>query len=225
MRIARISKTWYIETMKTEPRKKAVPDALRPSDTGSILIVEDEVIVAENLRSSLVRHGYTVAGISCTGADAILKTRDLSPTLILMDIMLKGNIDGIETAEKIHETTDIPVVFLTSRTDEETLKRARRVSPLGYIIKPFEDRQLRITLDMVLNRIRMENERKKLMEEIDLLRGFIPICSQCKKIRDDDGYWEQVEAYMARHWDAKFTHGICPDCAKQLYPEQFKEKK
>lgn len=225
MRIARITKTWYIETMKTEPRKKTVPDTPKPSDTGSILIVEDEVIVAENLRSSLVRYGYTVAGISYTGADAILKTRDLSPALILMDIMLKGNIDGIETGVKIHETADIPVVFLTSRTDDETLERARRVSPLGYIVKPFEDRQLRITLDMVLNRIRMENERKTLIEEIDMLRGFIPICSQCKKIRDDDGYWEQVEAYMARHWDAKFTHGICPDCAKQLYPEQFQEKK
>ncbi len=328
-------------------------------NTTSILIVEDESIVAESLRIKLEQQSYEVVGIAATGLEAqemIVKQR---PTLILMDIQLKGALDGIQTAEAIQGLYDVPVVYLTAYSDQATLARAKLSGPLGYILKPYDDRELVTQIELALYRHQTNkklheqsewlrvilssmgeaviaadragtvtfinsvaetltgwtsavatggslnkifpviNERTrypltnpmedlldsgkisipdnhwllvdktgaeisiwssgtlihdehghiqgivivfrdislqrqvekekdaliaaltKAMNKVKLLSGLVPICASCKNIRDDNGYWMQVEKYIQEHSEAKFSHGICPICAKKLYPDLF----
>ncbi len=115
-----------------------------------ILIVEDEKIIGLDLKRRLESFGYTVMGLIPEGEDAIILAQKEKPDIILMDIMLKGKLDGIEAAKKIHETSGIPVVFLTSYSDSETLQRAKEAEPFGYILKPFKERELLSTLEIAL---------------------------------------------------------------------------
>ena len=115
-----------------------------------ILVVEDEGIVAQDIRNRLTRHGYTVVGVVETGADAVRLTAELQPDLVLMDIHLKGPMDGVEAAEQIRAGSPIPVVYLTAYADDATLRRARVTEPFGYILKPFEERELPTILEMAL---------------------------------------------------------------------------
>jgi two-component system, response regulator PdtaR len=105
-----------------------------------IFIVEDEIILANDLKQRLEKLGYVVVGIAGNGKDAIKKTEELDPDLILMDIVLRGDLDGIEIAQKIREIYDIPFIYLTSYYDDEILKRAKNTYPYGYITKPYADR-------------------------------------------------------------------------------------
>src|ERR1035437_1352272 len=104
----------------------------------SILIVEDEKIVAMDIAGSLTSFGYEVSGIVASGKEAIDLVEKNLPDLILMDIKIKGDIDGIQTAEILRSHYDIPIVYLTAFADENTLSRARITAPYGYIIKPFD---------------------------------------------------------------------------------------
>jgi len=115
-----------------------------------ILIVEDERIVADDLRSRLKKVGYGVAGMVATGEDAIRLAGELRPDLVLMDITLKGAIDGITAAGHIKEKLGIPVVYLTAHSDQSTLSRAKITEPFGYLLKPFEDHELNVNLEMAL---------------------------------------------------------------------------
>ncbi|WP_051676994.1 HD domain-containing phosphohydrolase [Maridesulfovibrio frigidus] len=121
-----------------------------------ILIVEDEAIVALNIKGSLNALGYTVIGVVSTGEKAIELAIAQLPDLILMDIMLEGDMDGIETAEEINKEHCIPVIYITAYADKETLSRAKITEPFGYIIKPFEDRELSLTIEMALYKHRAE---------------------------------------------------------------------
>jgi two-component system, cell cycle sensor histidine kinase and response regulator CckA len=120
--------------------------------TESILIVEDERIVARDLQALLQQLGYSVPAIAATGADAIAKVTALHPDLVLMDIRLQGAIDGIETAAAILTQFDIPVIYLTAFTDEATRQRARQTAPYGYLAKPFDERTVQATIEMALER-------------------------------------------------------------------------
>jgi len=190
-------------------------------ESGKILIVEDELLIGENLKRSLLKNGYEVPCIAVTGTEAISMVEQHNPDLILMDIKLKGDMDGIEAAGIIRKRFDIPVVFLTAHSDIDTFEKAKITEPFGYLLKPFEDRQLCLAIETTLYKNRMEKERKKLLEEIKVLRGLLPICSHCKKIRNDTGYWEQIEDYIRNHSEAVFSHGICPDCLKKFYSDLF----
>ena len=123
-----------------------------------ILIVEDESIVALELESRLTDLGYSVCGIVSSGADAINTTIVQRPNIILMDINIKGPIDGVETAEKIKEIIDIPIIFLTAFTDSNTLQRAKITEPYGYIVKPFEERELHTSIEIALYKHNMEKK-------------------------------------------------------------------
>ena len=125
-----------------------------------ILIVEDEGIVAMELQNRLRTMGYGVAGIASTGATAIEKATRLHPHLILMDIKLKGDIDGVAAAEQIRAHFDIPVIYLTAFADEHTLQRAKVTGPYGYLLKPFEERELYIAIEMALYKHSLETKAK-----------------------------------------------------------------
>jgi two-component system, cell cycle sensor histidine kinase and response regulator CckA len=127
-----------------------------------VLIVEDESFVALDLEERLFRLGYEVAAVTDNGADAILYARAMKFDLVLMDIRLQGETDGIQTATTLCETTDTPVVFLTAHCDEVTLHRAGLSEPFGYLMKPFDDRALRATLRMAYCRHRAESRLRKM---------------------------------------------------------------
>jgi two-component system, response regulator PdtaR len=196
-----------------------------------ILIVEDEGVVALHIRKTLESLGYVVTDTAATGEDAIMKAMKNRPDLVLMDIMLKGAIDGIDATEKIRPLFNIPVIYVTAHTDESTLQRAKVTEPFGYIVKPIKERDLYISIEFALYKFRMEAERKLLTQQlrdalakVRTLSGLIPICASCKKIRDDKGFWEQLEHYISSHSDATFTHGLCPECALKMDPG-FEDRK
>jgi PAS domain S-box-containing protein len=321
-------------------------------------VVEDEALVAENLRRCLQDLGYGVAGIADTAKEAIGLAREHKPDLVLSDIRIKGPEDGTTAARTLSRELDLPVVFLTAHADEATLKRAWQTGPFGYVVKPYSERDLRIAIEVALERHRSEKrvrsaerlldatlrsiadaviatdaqgritfmnpvaealtdcdaseavgcelgavfqtseplkgqagpnpelsvlqsdeaaapqkdqtllardgtrrpidgscapirdeagqtvgnilvfrdvseckqheaEREKLIAELQqalasvkTLRGLLPICAWCKQIRDDDGYWQNVEGYIQAHSDAEFTHGICPECFEKIVPKR-----
>ncbi len=130
--------------------------------TKKILIVEDESIVALHIENSLKTLGYTVSGIASSGEEAIEKAGNTHPDLVLMDIVLKGEIDGIGAAEHIRDHFDIPVVYLTAFGDENTLQRAKVTEPFGYILKPFKERELYIAIEIALYKHETESKLKRI---------------------------------------------------------------
>ena len=131
-----------------------------------ILLVEDDSIIVMELEDRLYTLGYAVCTATAYGEEAIDKAAELGPDLVLMDIRLKGAMDGIEAAAEIRERYDIPVVYLTAYADNNTLQRAQITEPYSYIIKPFEDRELHIAIEMALYKHRMEKERARLQEQL-----------------------------------------------------------
>lgn len=315
-----------------------------------ILIVEDEAIVAADIQNHLENFGYDVCPLASTGENGLTIAGRERPDLVLMDISLEGDMDGIQAAGQIRRELDIPIVFLTAYTDNDLLERAKRVEPYGYLVKPFKPKELHITIELSLyvaeldvqrrraeklistildssidgfwlidmegnileinesycrlmgykaeeltgmnirdliieespektadyiqqtrlkrshqfetrhrrrdgvvvdlevsatfaqvdggriftffrditERKQAEKERNQLIEklqnalaEIKTLQGLIPICANCKKVRNDEGYWLQIEKYIQERSDVKFSHSICPACAKKLYPDLF----
>lgn len=126
---------------------------------GRILIVEDEHIVAMGIRRMLKSLGYTVTGVASSGEDAISKAESTFPDIVLMDIMLKGDMDGVEATREIKARLDIPVVYLTAYSDNNILERAKITEPFGYIIKPFDEKDLYSSIEVALYRQRKEKEK------------------------------------------------------------------
>lgn len=118
----------------------------------SILLVEDDDIIARVAEWRLNTLGYTVCGRATTSAEAMDLVMNQKPDLVLMDININGDIDGIETAKMIKQGFNIPVVFVTSHSDGETLERAKATNPDGYIMKPFDDKDLRVAIELAIKR-------------------------------------------------------------------------
>jgi signal transduction histidine kinase len=133
--------------------------------TARVLIVEDESIIALDIQTSLQSAGYQVVSIAATAEEALDDTANLQPDLVLMDIRLHGEMDGVETAEQIRQKWRLPVVFLTAHADENTLSRAKKSQPFGYILKPFEDRELVTTIEIALSRHKAETAVQVALEK------------------------------------------------------------
>ena len=131
-----------------------------------ILVVEDERIVAADIKMSAQRLGYDVCGIAFSGEEAIKKAEEMNPDLVLMDIVLEGEMDGIEAASSIRTRFDIPIVYLTAYADEKTLERAKITEPFGYIIKPYDDKCLYTSIEIAFYKRKMENEVKEREERL-----------------------------------------------------------
>ena len=162
--------------------------------------------------------------------DAVKKAEEDKPDLVLMDIELKGKMDGIEAAAIIRSRFDIPCIFVTAHADDKKLEQAKITEPFGYILKPFENKGLHCNIEIAICKDKAEKDRKKLIQELQdsldkvkQLKGIVPICSNCKDIRDGEGNWHQIENYIETNSEAQFSHGICLKCSKKLYPEYIYE--
>ncbi len=126
----------------------------------NILIVEDEAIIAKDLQLTLERLGYRVAGTTASGEVAIEMACRHLPDLVLMDIVLKGQLDGIEAAAQIRESLGIPAIYLTAYADKATMERAKLTEPLGYLLKPFEERELYTVVEAALQHLEQRVHRR-----------------------------------------------------------------
>ncbi|HJP17018.1 MAG TPA: response regulator [Nitrospinota bacterium] len=200
-----------------------------------ILIVEDQFLVANDIKDNLETLGYEISAIATSGEKAVKKAGEGKTDLVLMDIVLRGEMDGIEAAEIIRSRFDLPVIFLTAYRDPKIFERAKISEPFGYLIKPFEASELHSNVEIALYKHKIEiekkeagEERKKLIHklkedlaEVNKLSGLLPICASCKKIRNEEGNWNQIEEYLSDRSEVKFSHGVCPECAKNMYPDIY----
>ncbi|MCC6399908.1 MAG: response regulator, partial [Flavobacteriales bacterium] len=136
----------------------------------NVLVVEDESIVSKDIQHSLKKLGYNVVGAAATGEQAVKLAVEAQPDIILMDIMLKGEMNGIEAATQIRQETNIPVIFLTAYADESTLNKAKVTQPYGYIIKPFKEIDIHTSIEMALYKHKKEAE---VLKERDLLFNLV----------------------------------------------------
>ena len=177
-----------------------------------ILIVDDNRENRKVLGSILVNNGFEV-GISADGRKALDFIKKETPDLILLDVMMPG-MDGYEVCETLKKdikTQHIPIIFLTAKTSTEDIVKGFNVGGVDYISKPFNSRELIARVNTHI--------------EIKVLRGLLPICSSCKSIRNDEGYWKSIEGYIESHTDTLFTHGLCPKCMEKIYGEMDWYKK
>ena len=145
----------------------AVPDDSVPGVPLCLLVVEDETIVAMSIKQRLTQMGYQVTGIAASGAQAMVQAEQVRPDLVLMDIGLQGGMDGIEAAQEMRRRFRLPVVFLTAYAESRTLHRAIEAEPFGYILKPFDDRELKIVIEMAVYKHRAEEEILQLNSTLD----------------------------------------------------------
>lgn len=149
-----------------------------------ILVVEDESIIARDIEATLEDMGYDVVGIASSGEEAVKKTEELKPDIVLMDIVLRGEMDGIEAAKLIRSRYKIPIVYVTAYTDEKTLQRAKVTEPFGYVVKPFEERDLQVAIEIALYKHEME---KKLEESERRFRELVYYLPEIVFETDSDG--------------------------------------
>lgn len=197
-----------------------------------ILIVEDESIVAKDIQMCLRKFGYNVVAICSSGEEAILAVTEHTPDLVLMDIMLKGEIGGIEAADQINSKFNIPIIFLTAYADESTLNRAKVTEPHGYIIKPFKEIDLRTTVEVALYKHKKETEVRKerdfLYSIVDNKESadtiFVKSNSRLVKVRTKDIYFiEALKDYVVINTpNERYTiHSTMKDIERKLSPNEF----
>lgn len=186
-----------------------------------ILIAEDDPVSRRLLESSLVSWGYQVL-IASNGAEAWhMLQRSSGPSIAILDWMMP-HMDGLEVCKKIRATLHLKhtyILLLTAKSLREHVVAGLQAGADDYVTKPFDRAELRarvqvgariVTLQRQLtNRVR---ELEEALSQVKQLQGLLPICSYCKKIRDDHNYWQQVEEYISKHSRAQFSHSICPDC-------------
>ncbi len=195
-----------------------------------VLIVDDDALVCNVIQNELEIIGHRVVGRASDGKQAVELAESLDPDVILMDVSMP-EMDGLEAARLIQERRPKPVVLLTAHEDPATVEKASRVGVGAFLVKPPYAQELARSLAIAVARFSDLKELRRLNEELQAalnkvrqLSGLLPICSGCKKIRDDQGYWHQVEYYIREHSEVEFSHGICPECYKRLYPEFCQEK-
>jgi phosphoserine phosphatase RsbU/P len=206
-----------------------------------ILVVDDILKNIQVLGSVLGQEGYAVS-YATNGAKALEMATSELFDLILLDVMMP-EMNGYEVCRRLKQipaTVDIPILFLTAKSEQSDIVRGLQEGAVDYLTKPFNTAELlaRVKTHMALQKSkadllqskaeleeknqdleRLLIENQKALSEIKTLRGILPICSSCKKIRDDEGYWRHLESYIQAHSLAKFSHSLCMDCAKKLYPD------
>lgn len=192
----------------------------------TILLVDDQPTTLR-LLSEILKTDYTVLAAT-NGTEALLALNNsITIDLILLDIIMPDQ-NGFEVLQKIRDYPGYkktPVIFLTALGEEHNEAKGFAAGAADYIIKPISPLRL---LARVKNQLELQHQRQLLteknkelqdaMEQISTLRGILPICSFCKQIRTDDGYWQKVEHFVSNHSQVKFSHSICPECLAENYP-------
>lgn len=178
-----------------------------------ILVVDDTRQNLELLSKLLERGGYDVAQ-AMDGPEALELATKETPDLILMDILMPG-MNGIEVCRRLKAdpaTQGIPVIFLTAKSESVEILAGFDAGAVDYVTKPFRVSEL-------LARVHVHVELRRARQEIRTLRGILPTCSYCKKIRDEQGQWHSIESYITGRSEAQCSHGICPDCIPLYFPD------
>ncbi len=194
-----------------------------------ILVAEDEMVSRHILEVSLRRWGYEVIAVEDgTRAWEVLQGEE-APQVAILDWLMPG-MDGIEICRQIRKgpgTRPIYVILLTARSGLEDKIHGLQSGADDYITKPFDREELRARVQVGLRVLELQGalaqrvrELEEALSRVQQLQGLLPICSYCKKIRNDRNYWQQVEGYISEHSGAQFSHGICPECyVRYVQPE------
>jgi DNA-binding NarL/FixJ family response regulator len=193
-----------------------------------VLLIDDDPIQVQAIQNLLSAAGSQRFELNGAGSlpEGLERLAAGGVDGVLLDLGLPDS-SGVETFTRLHgQFPGLPVVVLTSLEDEELGLELVQAGAQDYLVKGKVSslllcRTLRYAIERkqaALERDRLIGELQEALANIKTLSGLVPICAGCKQIRDDKGYWSQVEIYVAKHSGAKFTHGICPDCARKLYP-------
>jgi phosphoserine phosphatase RsbU/P len=200
----------------------------------NVLIAEDEPVFRRMLESTLTGWGYDVV-VTADGLQAweVLQQED-APDLAILDWMMPG-IDGLQVCRKVqdsgreHEVRPY-IILVTAREAKEDIVAGLEAGANDYITKPFNREELRARLRVGVRVVELQrslaervNELQEALAHVKQLQGTLPICCYCKKIRNDDKYWQQVEEYISKHSEAVFSHGVCPECWETVVQPQMEE--
>jgi DNA-binding response OmpR family regulator len=198
-----------------------------------ILIAEDDLTSRIMLSGVLKKIGHEVVEVIDGAATWDILQQPDAPRLVILDWMMP-EMHGLEVVRRVRaRQTDRPpyIIMLTTRGEKADIIAGLDVGANDYLAKPFDPGELRSRIEVGRRMVEMQDalatkieELHRALDQIKTLRGIVPICSNCKKIRDDQGYWNQVEVYVRDHTEAEFSHSICPECRKELYPGIARKK-
>ena len=200
------------------------------STTSTVLVVDDEQRLRDLVRGYLEHAGFTVL-VAADGQAALELARQHAPEVVVLDLMLPG-LDGLEVCRRLRTrpaATAPYVVLLTARTRREDVVQGLEAGADDFVGKPFDREELRARLNVGVRMVALQQklaarvrELEEAMSRVQQLQGLLPICAYCKKIRNDENYWQQVEEYISAHSAAQFSHGICPQCYAQVLAPQLR---
>ncbi len=192
-----------------------------------LMVVDDEAVITTQLEDRLQSMEYDIVGIASSGEESVSMAKELRPDLVLMDIVMKGKLDGIDAAEKIKADMDIPIIFLTAYTDDEYIERAKNVSPFGYIVKPYSDNEVKANIEIAIHKKELERKQRKAFERIRNLFLSVEQCPCMIMIMDTKGNVEfinnkfsRVTGYESREIVGKNIFLLKTD---EISPEVYKE--
>jgi DNA-binding response OmpR family regulator len=199
-----------------------------------ILIAEDDPVSRRLLQATLERFGYEVV-VAAEGAEAwAALQRDDAPSLAILDWMMP-ELDGVEICRRVREIpTSTPpyLILLTAKTERGDVVAGLDAGANDYLTKPFDRGELRARLQVGTQVLELQknlaeriSELEDALAQVKRLRGLLPICSYCKNIRDEQNFWQRVDNYLMEHADVMFSHGICPDCYKNVVEPKLEKSR
>lgn len=195
----------------------------------TILIIEDELIIAKDLQNRLESEGYNVPEVCINGEEAMELIEIIKPDMVLIDIQLESQYDGIETAEKIRLNYNLPVIYMTAHVNNDVLERIKLTQPSGFLMKPINYTELSTSIELGIYKHKIESQNSRLLDELqaiiahsNILRDMtVPICSKCSSIREDNSNWISMEDYMKKYYNIEFTESVCPTCLEKMFPTAY----
>jgi two-component system, response regulator PdtaR len=207
-----------------------------------VLIAEDDALLNDSIARQVTRLGYTVTEQAYDGPRAVELAVKTHPAVVLMDLQMIDPVSGREDARagfkavrEIQKRAPSAIILLTAHESPDLIRQAGETGVSAYVVKPARDNELDRAIAIARARFADLQELKRLATELKLindelanalakvktLSGLLPICAYCKKVRDDRGYWQQVDLYLQEHSEVQFSHGLCPECCQQHYPDVF----
>ena len=189
-----------------------------------VLIAEDEVLVGDLIEQEVETCGMVVVGRATNGEQALTLCQSLRPDVVLMDIAMP-QMDGLTAATRLQIESPTPVVILSAHGTADDIARATAAGVGAYLVKPPRSAELDRAITIAIARhadlmelTRINQQLQAAIAEVKTLSGLLPICSWCKNIRDDTGYWNAVEVYVSKRTHAQFSHCLCPSCVEKYFP-------